>query len=113
MAETEDTKIQRIRQVFEQEYFLEEMELIYDYRTSMEHEHRFDHLPTPEEIAHRLPNPCGWRSGMEDSVMNCGVALDMYLDAGDEAWARKMYHGLRRCGTVSGLPGFVARPMAS
>ena len=112
MAETEDTKIQRIRQVFEQEYFLEEMELIYDYRTSMEHEHRFDHLPTPEEIAHRLPNPCGWRSGMEDSVMNCGVALDMYLDAGDEKWARKMYHGLRRCGTVSGLPGFVARSIS-
>ena len=105
-------KVLHTRRVFEQEYFLEEMKLIYDYRTSMEHEHRFDHLPTPDEIAHRIPNPCGWGSGMEDSVISGGVALDMYLDAGDEAWARKIYLGLKRCGTISGVPGFVARSIS-
>ena len=108
MAETEGTKIQRIRQVFEQEYFLEEMELIYDYRTSLEHEYRFDHLPTPEEIAHRLPNPCGWRSGMEDSVMNCGVALGSSPLETQEITPQfrpglKMMAGLRRKGVITAM----------
>jgi len=112
MDEKMSEKILRARKVFEQEYFLEKLNLIYDYRTSLEHEHRFDHLPTPDEISHCIPNPCGWTTGMEDAMINGGVALDMYLDLGDAAWARKIYRGLKRCGTVSGVPGFVARSVS-
>jgi len=112
MNGTTNTRILRIREVFEREYFAEGMDLIYDYRTSTEHEHRFDHLPTPEEIALRLPNPCGWVSGMEDSVINGGIALEMYLDADDESNARRIRRGLELCGTVSGVPGFVARSVS-
>ena len=36
-----------------------EMELIYDYVTSRNPRHRFDHLPSPEEVAANFPNPCG------------------------------------------------------
>ena len=109
---TLEEKILRCRRVIETEYFIPETNLIYDFRTSLDHEHRFDHLPSVGEIAARLPNPCGWGSGMEDSTINGGVALDMYIDAGDAAMADKIYRGLRFCGTVSGVPGFVARSVS-
>lgn len=105
-------KIIRCQAVFENEFFDSAMNLIYDERVSLEHKKRFRQLPTPEEIAQRLPNPCGWATGMEDSVINGGVALGMYLDAGNAAMARKIYTGLRLCGTISGLPGFVARSVS-
>ena len=50
--------IDRCQKVFENEYLSSKTNLVYDYRTSLEHEHRFDTLPTVEEVAKRLPNPC-------------------------------------------------------
>ena len=99
----------RCQRVFEEEYWIGSTDLIYDYRTSLDHEHRFDHLPAPEEIARRFPNPCGWASGMEDSMLNNPVALSMYLDAGDAEMAYRMYRGMKLCGTVSRMPGMVVR----
>ena len=99
----------RCQEVFEHEYLDGRTDLVYDYRTSLDHEHRFDHLPTPEEIARRFPNACGWASGMEDSMLNNPIALSMYLDAGDAEMAYRMYRGMKLCGTVSGVPGMVVR----
>lgn len=107
-----EQKIMRCRALIEKEHFVESTSLIYDYRTSLDHEHRFDHLPSPQEIAERKPNTCGWCSGQEDSMINGGVALDMYIDANDEEWAHKIYRGLKLCGTISGVPGFVARSVS-
>lgn len=101
--------LRRCQEVFEHEYLDGQTDLIYDYRTSLDHEHRFDHLPTPEEIARRFPNACGWASGMEDSMLNNPIALSMYLDAGDAEMAYRMYRGMKLCGTVSGVPGMVVR----
>ena len=105
-------KIAQCKKVFETEYYDSQMKLIYDYRSSLEHDKRFDHLPTPEEIAQRRPNPCGWASGMEDAVINGGVALDMYIDANDPVMAKNIFDGLVRCGTISGVPGMVVRSIS-
>ena len=105
-------KAAECRQYIETVLFVPKMSLIYDYRSSLEPGKYFDHLPTPEEIAQRLPNPCGWAAGMEDSVINGGVALDMYIDLGDAEWAAKIFAGLKRCATVAGVPGFVARSVS-
>lgn len=107
-----EQKIARTLAEIESEHFVAETNLIYDYRTSLEHEHRFDHLPTAEEIALRLPNPCGWGGGMEDSVINGGVALDMYIDRGNSVMARKIFTGLAGCAAIAGVPGFVARSIS-
>ena len=109
--ETED-KILRCQKMIEHELFHPQTNLIYDYRSSLDPAHRFDHLPTPEEIKRCQPNPCSWRSGQEDSVINGGVALDMYINSNNGEMARKIYQGLKACGTVSGIPGFVARSIS-
>ena len=44
-------KAAECRQYIETVLFVPQMSLIYDYRSSLEREHQFDHLPTPEEIA--------------------------------------------------------------
>ena len=101
--------MRRCLAVFESEYLDDGTNLVYDYRTSLDHEHRFDHLPTPEEVAKRLPNPCSWGSGMENSMINTPIALSMYLDAGNAEMACRMYRGLKLCGTITGVPGALVR----
>ena len=32
-------------------------------------------LPTPEELALDIPNPCGWGTGMEDGMMIAGIIV--------------------------------------
>ena len=104
-----DDLFRRCLAVFEAEYLDDGTNLVYDYRTSLDHEHRFDHLPTPDEVAKRLPNPCSWGSGMENSMINTPVALSMYLDAGNAEMAHRMYLGLKLCGTVAQVPGALVR----
>ena len=105
-------KVMRCLKVAESELFHPETNLFYDYRTSLDHEHRFDHLPTPEDIAACQPNPCSWRSGQEDCAINGGVALDMYIHAGNAEMASKVFRGLELCGRISGVPGFLARSVS-
>lgn len=66
-------------------------------------------LPTPEEIRRQFPNPCAWGTGMQDCVFNGGPFLSAAVSRGDFGMARSAYRGIRRCATVSGVRGFVAR----
>lgn len=101
--------------------FCEKTNLIYDSVCSRDPERRFDHLPWPEEIAQNLPNPCGWGTGMEDSMLNAGPALDAALlraeaepESREEAlsFARKLVSGMELCTTVHGVSGYVARSVS-
>ena len=90
--------------------------LIYDCVTGDEPGHYHDCLPTPEEIARQFPNPCGWGTGMEDSVISGGAMLSMLCDryaVTAEAALREKAHtladGLYDCAMSHGVPGFVAR----
>ncbi len=85
--------------------------MVYDYVTSHDPNHRFDHLPSPEEIAAGFPNPCGWSTGMEDCALNGGILLDLMRFRGWEnsVFAAKIAEGVIRCGTVHGQDGFIAR----
>jgi len=56
--------------------FCKETSLIYDSIGSDKYEKRFEHLPFPEEITASLPNPLGWATGMEDCMLNAGMAID-------------------------------------
>ena len=89
---------------------------IYDYRTTEENDGAFVHLPTPEEIAACIPNPCGWFSGMEDSNIYGGIMMDAVLDrykcTGDGSLKRysdELYKGLILNTRVSPQRGFLAR----
>lgn len=89
---------------------------IYDYRTSEDADGPFRHLPTPEEMEKCIPNPCGWRTGMEDSDINGGIMLDATLDridvTGDRTLTRyidTLYEGLMLNTRVSKQTGFLAR----
>ncbi len=66
-------------------------------------------LPTPDEIRRQFPNPCAWGTGMQDCVFNGAPFLSAAVMRGDRAMALAAYRGLRRCATVSGVRGFVAR----
>lgn len=85
--------------------------MVYDYMTSRDPAHRFDHLPSPEEIAADFPNPCGWSTGMEDCALNGGLLLDLmrfrrweHLD-----FSVRIARGVILCGTAHGQNGFIAR----
>ncbi len=90
--------------------------LFYDYLTSREHEHRFDHLPTAEEIARSVPNPCGWGTGMEDCMLNAGSVMEILVlrekrqpSPENRAFAARVLEGMALCAEVHGVSGFVAR----
>jgi hypothetical protein len=99
--------------------FLDETNLFYDYITSYEINKRFSHLPSAEEIKRQTPNPCGWGTGMEDSMLNGGVAMDLiclrYEQTGDETCrelAEKVFKGMCLCAEVHGKKGFVVRSVS-
>lgn len=57
-------------------------EHLYCPDTKLLYDHRFDPmaiLPTPEEISRAFPNPCGYGTGMEDSVINGAGLVDALL----------------------------------
>jgi len=75
--------------------------------------------PTPEEVALSHPSCAGWGTGMEDCTLTAGFVLDAMLTAhrvtGETEWAdkaRDLFRGLVALGTVSGVPGYVARGFA-
>lgn len=79
----------------------------------------WDNLPTLADIHSAYPNPCGWGTGMEDSVMNGGTALDALVSsdelyAGDERkkFADSVFRGLLRCTASEQSKGFVARSVS-
>lgn len=101
--------------------FCEKTGMVYDSLSSLDPEHRFDHLPYPEEIAGHVPNPAGWGTGMEDSMLNAGSVLEACIlrarlepEHRDEAleFARRIIDGMETCATIHGMRGFVARSVS-
>ena len=97
--------------------------LVYDFRTAPgtapDTGGFFVHLPTPEEIARSYPNPCGWGTGMEDSMINGSLMLEAVIyrydaerDETMRDYAGKLLQGIRLCATVSPDRGFLARSVS-
>ncbi len=100
--------------------FCEQTNLIYDYLESFD-EHRFDFLPFPEEIQRGFPNNKGYSTGMEDSMINAGMAIDIcilraelfpetYGECAD--FAGKLLKGMDLCATVHGRNGYIVRSVS-
>ena len=51
-------------------FFCDKTNLIYDFRIHNGKNGCTDDLPTPYEISKSFPNPSGYGTGMEDSVLN-------------------------------------------
>lgn len=103
------------KMVFER-FFCPKTELFYEFVTE-EGGNAWTHLPSPEVIRRQIPNPCGWGTGMEDSVLNGGTALDAlvtyYGRTGDgrvKPLADSLLRGLLRCADPE--TGFVARSIS-
>jgi hypothetical protein len=87
-----------------------------DYLSSYEAGHEQDHLPKAEEVQRQYPNPCGYGTGMEDGMILGGAMLSILADrfevTGEDELrrqSRQVFEGMRRCVSVHGVPGFVAR----
>lgn len=97
-------------------FYLDEVQTFADYLSSYEKGKEQAHLPTAEEVKRQHPNPCGYSTGMEDGAILGGAMLSVLCDrfaaAGEEALrerAASVFAGLKRCVTVHGVRGFVAR----
>ncbi len=108
-------------QLLKTRLFCEETNVVYDSLSSDDPAHRFDHMPYPEEIARHVPNPAGWGTGMEDSMLNSGSVLEACIlrarlepEHRTESidFARRMIAGMEACATVHGTRGFVARSIS-
>ena len=96
-----------------------ETSLFYDYLTDHPTDPLCGYLPTPEEIAIEFPNPCGWGTGMEDSMINAGSVMvlvtNRWLATGDNAMSEyidKILKGIDLCTTVPENRGFLARSVS-
>lgn len=99
--------------------FCEKTNLFYDYLTNHNHEQRFDHLPLLEEIEIQFPNPGGWGTGMEDSMLNAGSIMDVLRlrweltgDPNALKMAEQVLSGMCNCAEVHGTRGFVVRSIS-
>ncbi|QIF06177.1 hypothetical protein G5S37_26755 [Roseimicrobium sp. ORNL1] len=97
-------------------FFQKDVETFMDYLSSYEPGKEQAHLPTAEEVKRQYPNPCGYSTGMEDGMILGGAVLSMLCDryavTKEEdlrAKAAQVFSGMKRCGTVHGVPGYVAR----
>jgi len=109
-------KMERLWELVWTRFYLPEVQTFGDYLSSYEAGKEQEHLPTAEEVRRQFPNPCGYSTGMEDGAILGGAMLSLICDrhavTGEEslrAEADRVYAGLRRCATVHGVPGFVAR----
>ena len=99
--------------------FCKKTNLFYDHLYDLSEEGATKFLPTIESIHKQQPNPNGWSTGMEDSVL-CGsmmldVVLNMYKIAPSENLrqiAKDIYNGLMLCACVSKEKGFIARSVS-
>ncbi len=116
MDKSLDKKIEQAWDFVWDKLYCKDTKLIYDYLTAGGNTAC---LPTIEEIEACCPNPCGWATGMEDSVLNGGSFLEAiisrYSVTKEEALLKKatdIYEGLRTCATVSKQRGFLARSVS-
>ena len=99
--------------------FCTETNLFYDFLTDHPTDPLCGYLPTPEEISIEFPNPCGWGTGMEDSMINAGSVMIMvtnrWIATGDSSMAdyiEKILSGIELCTTVPENRGFLARSVS-
>ncbi|MDD3155801.1 MAG: hypothetical protein PHS41_13155 [Victivallaceae bacterium] len=99
--------------------FCEKSNLLYDFLTDHPEDPLLGNLPSAQEIAHLVPNPCGWGTGMEDSMLNAGFAVDALLMEYERTgaseildFAGKLFRGMELCARVHGRRGFVVRSVA-
>lgn len=97
-------------------FYLDKVQTFADYLSSYEKGLGQSHLPTADEVKRQYPNPCGYGTGMEDGAILGGAMLSVLCDrfaVTGEAQLRdraaSVFAGLRRCVTVHGVRGFVAR----
>jgi len=97
-------------------FFQADTQSFMDYLSSYESGRELAHLPTAEEVSRQYPNPCGYSTGMEDGMILSGAMLSLICDrfsvTGEESLcdrSTQVFSGMRRCATVHGVPGFVAR----
>jgi len=108
--------LERAWDVVWQRFYLPSVQTFGDYLSSYEPGREQAHLPTAEEVRRQFPNPCGYSTGMEDGAILGGAMLSVLFDrfavtqdASLRARAAEVFAGLRRCATVHGVRGFVAR----
>ncbi len=97
-------------------FFHTDSQTFMDYLSSYEPGQELAHLPTADEVARQYPNPCGYGTGMEDGMILGGAMLSLICDrfavTGEVSLrdrAAQVFSGMRRCATVHGVAGFVAR----
>lgn len=97
-------------------FYLPKVQTFADYLSSYEPGKEQAHLPTAEEVRRQFPNPCGYGTGMEDGAILGGAMLSTLCDRFSvtreeslRSRAAEVFTGLRRCTTVHGVRGFVAR----
>ena len=111
-----DEKMDQAWQVAWDRFFQKDVQTFMDYLSSYEEGKELAHLPTAEEVGRQYPNPCGYSTGMEDGMILGGAMLSLICDrfavTGEESLresAAQVFGGMRRCATVHGVPGFIAR----
>ncbi len=99
-------------------FFCEKTNLIYDYLVRDCDDMLIGHLPPPLEINRQMPNPCGWGTGMEDSVLSAGSLLDAVVARYNVTknkslfdLADRLFDGMMRC-VVDIDNGFIARSVS-
>ncbi|MEP6667622.1 MAG: hypothetical protein ABJF10_00630 [Chthoniobacter sp.] len=97
-------------------FYLPRVQTFGDYLSSYEKGKEQAHLPTADEVKRQYPNPCGYSTGMEDGAILGGAMLsticDRFAATKDDSLREKaaaVFQGLKRCATVHGVRGFVAR----
>ena len=111
-----DGKMEQAWQIAWSRFFVTKVQTFMDYLSSYESGKEQAHLPTAEEVKRQYPNPCGYSTGMEDGMILGGAMLSLICDrfavTGEESLrdrAAQVFGGMRRCATVHGVPGFIAR----
>ena len=113
-----DIAIQKAWETAIERFFCPETHLFYEYVYD-EAAKAWDNLPTLDQISSAYPNPCSWGTGMEDSVMNGSMALDMLICYGNNGkqdetkeLTEQIFNGLLKCTENNKNKGFLARSIS-
>ena len=92
--------------------FCDKINLFYDHLYSHEEDGAISGLPSIEQINKQIPNPNGWSTGMEDSVICGSMMLDCAMIKKDVDAIKKIVDGLFLCSDCSDEQGFIARSVS-
>ena len=92
--------------------FCEKTNLFYDHLYNLNKDGNICGLPTLEQINAQIPNPNGWSTGMEDSVICGSMMLDCAMIKEDTKAIKKIVEGLLLCANCSNSIGFLARSVS-